>query len=133
MDLFLWVAPELFLKRLIVGGMPGVFEFARNFRNEGMDAMHLQEFTMVEWYAAYWDYKKNIQFTWDLIQNLIQKCRGTLQIEYQGTKLDFSSYEMMDYTAKMNELFGCNILDFDDVDKLINTIKKVVEFFKEFK
>lgn len=117
-DFQLRISPELFLKQAIGAGFDRVYEVAKDFRNEGMDAMHLQEFTMVEWYAAYWDYKKNIQFTWDLIQNLIQKCRGTLQIEYQGTKLDFSSYEMMDYTAKMNELFGCNILDFDDVDKL---------------
>ena len=80
--------------------------------------MHLQEFTMIEWYAAYWDYKKNIEFTWKMVQELIQKARGTLQIEYQGTKLDFSSYELVDYTAKMNEFFGCNILDFDDVDAL---------------
>ena len=117
-DFQLRISPELFLKQAIGAGFDRVYEVAKDFRNEGMDAMHLQEFTMVEWYAAYWDYKKNMQFTWDLIQNLIQKCRGTLQIEYQGTPLDFSSYETMDYTAKMNELFGCNILDFDDVDKL---------------
>ena len=53
-----------------------------------------------------------------MVQELIQKARGTLQIEYQGTQLDFSKYDMIDYTAKMNELFGCNILDFDDVDVL---------------
>jgi lysyl-tRNA synthetase class 2 len=87
-----------------------------------MDAMHLQEFTMIEWYAAYWDYKRNIDFTWNMVQELIQKARGTLQIEYQGTVLDFSKYEMIDYTAKMNELFGCDILAFDDVDKLRNQL-----------
>jgi lysyl-tRNA synthetase class 2 len=117
-DFQLRISPELFLKQAIGAGFDRVYEVAKDFRNEGIDAMHLQEFTMVEWYAAYWDYKKNIQFTWDLIQDLIMKCRGTLQIEYQGTPLDFSEYEMMDYTAKMNEFFGCNILDFDDVDVL---------------
>ena len=53
-----------------------------------------------------------------MVQELIMRARGTLQIEFQGTKLDFSKYDMMDYTAKMNELFGCNILDFEDVDVL---------------
>ena len=117
-DFQLRISPELFLKQAIGAGFDRVYEVAKDFRNEGMDAMHLQEFSMVEWYAAYWDYNDNIKFTWDLIQELLMKCRGTLQIEYQGTKLDFSSYEMIDYTAKMNEFFGCNILDFDDVDAL---------------
>lgn len=117
-DFQLRISPELFLKLANCAGFDRVYEVAKDFRNEGMDAMHLQEFTMVEWYAAYWDWKRNLKFTWELIQNLIQRCRGTLQISYQGTELDFSKYEMMDYTAKMNELFGCNILDFDDVDAL---------------
>ncbi len=117
-DFQLRISPELFLKQAIGAGFDRVYEVAKDFRNEGMDAMHLQEFTMIEWYAAYWDYKKNIQFTWEMVQELIMKARGTLQIEYQGTKLDFTKYEMIDYTAKMNELFGCNILDFDDVDVL---------------
>jgi len=117
-DFQLRISPELFLKQAIGAGFDKVYEVAKDFRNEGMDAMHLQEFTMVEWYAAYWDFKKNMQFTWDLVQHLIQKMRGTLQIEYQGTALDFSSYDLIDYTAKMNELFGCDILEFDDVDKL---------------
>ena len=117
-DFQLRISPELFLKMAIGAGFDRVFEVAKDFRNEGMDPMHLQEFTMVEWYAAYWDYKRNMEFTWNLIQHLIQSMRGTLQISYQGTELDFSNYELMDYTAKMNELFGCNILDFDDVDAL---------------
>jgi lysyl-tRNA synthetase class 2 len=117
-DFQLRISPELFLKQAIGAGFDRVYEVAKDFRNEGMDAMHLQEFSMVEWYAAYWDFNDNIKFTWDLIQELLMKCRGTLQIEYQGTKLDFSSYEMIDYTAKMNEFFGCDILDFDDVDAL---------------
>ena len=117
-DFQLRISPELFLKQAIGAGFDRVYEVAKDFRNEGMDAMHLQEFTMIEWYAAYWDYKRNIDFTWQMVQELIQKARGTLQIEYQGTMLDFSKYEMIDYTAKMNELFGCDILEFDDVDKL---------------
>ena len=117
-DFQLRISPELFLKQAIGAGFDRVYEVAKDFRNEGMDAMHLQELTMIEWYAAYWDYKRNIDFTWQMVQELIKKARGTLQIEYQGTMLDFSKYEMIDYTAKMNELFGCDILEFDDVNVL---------------
>lgn len=117
-DFYLRISPELFLKQAIGAGFDKVYEVAKDFRNEGMDAMHLQEFTMVEWYAAYWDFKDNMKFTWELVQHLIKTMRGSLQIERQGVKLDFSSYELIDYTAKMNELFSCDILEFDDVDKL---------------
>lgn len=113
-DFYLRIAPELFLKECIAAGFDRVFELGKNFRNEGMDAMHLQEFTMLEWYAAYWDYKDNIKFSWELIQKILMELRGTLQIEYQGVKLDFSKYEEIDYVARMNELLGVDILTFDD-------------------
>ncbi len=121
-DFQLRISPELFLKEAIGAGFDRVFEVAKDFRNEGMDAMHLQEFTMVEWYAAYWDFNNNIEFTWALIQHLIKQLRGTLNIEYQGTKLDFNNYAKLDYIEKMNEIFGCNILDFEDVESLQNRL-----------
>ena len=117
-DFYLRIAPELFLKQTIAAGFDRVFELGKNFRNEGMDAMHLQEFTMLEWYAAYWDFHRNIDFSWKMIQKIIMDLRGTLQIEYQGAKLDFSSYEKIDYTARMNELLGVDILEFKDADAL---------------
>ena len=117
-DFYLRIAPELFLKQAIAAGFDRVFELGKNFRNEGMDAMHLQEFTMLEWYAAYWDYNDNIDFAWKLIQKIIMDLRGTLQIEYQGVKLDFSRFEKLDYTARMNELFGVDILEFEDTEAL---------------
>ena len=117
-DFYLRIAPELFLKQTIAAGFDRVFELGKNFRNEGMDAMHLQEFTMLEWYAAYWDFNKNIDFSWEMIQKIIMDLRGTLQIEYQGTQLDFSKYEKIDYTARMNELLGVDILEFNDADTL---------------
>ena len=117
-DFYLRIAPELFLKQTIAAGFDRVYELGKNFRNEGMDAMHLQEFTMLEWYAAYWDFHKNIDFSWNMIQKIIMDLRGTLQIEYQGTKLDFSKYEKIDYTARMNELLGVDILEFDDANTL---------------
>ena len=117
-DFYLRIAPELFLKQTIAAGFDRVYELGKNFRNEGMDAMHLQEFTMLEWYAAYWNFRDNIKFSWEMIQKLLMELRGTLQIEYQGTKLDFSKYEEIDYTARMNELLGVDILEFSDTDAL---------------
>jgi lysyl-tRNA synthetase class 2 len=90
-----------------------------------MDAMHLQEFTMMEWYAAYWDYNDNIDFSWRMIQELFMAVRGTLQIEYQGVALDFSNYERVDYTARMNELLGTDVLEFTDVATLKKHIVKI--------
>ena len=106
------------MKQTIAAGFDRVYELGKNFRNEGMDAMHLQEFTMLEWYAAYWNYQDNIKFSWDMIQKIIMDLRGTLQIEYQGTKLDFTKYDEIDYTARMNELLGVDILEFRDTDAL---------------
>ena len=73
---------------------------------------------MLEWYAAYWDYKQNIEFSWKMLQSILMELRGTLQIEYQGTKLDFSKYEEINYTQRMNELLGVDILEFKDTDAL---------------
>lgn len=123
-DFYLRIAPELFLKQTIAAGFDRVYELGKNFRNEGMDAMHLQEFTMLEWYAAYWDYHRNIDFSWKMIQQIIMDLRGTLQIEYQGQKLDFSKYETIDYTARMNELLGVDILEFRDTDALKRDLVK---------
>lgn len=90
MDLFLRVAPELYLKRLIVGGLPGVFEIGRNFRNEGMDTTHNPEFTMMEVYIPYMDYNDMMDLYEELIRNACLKVNGTLQIEYDGKKFDLA-------------------------------------------
>lgn len=90
MDLFLRVAPELYLKRLIVGGMPGVFEFARNFRNEGMDTTHNPEFTGMEVYIPYMDYNDMMDLFEEMIREACLAVNGTLQIEYDGKQFDLS-------------------------------------------
>ena len=90
MELFLRVAPELFLKRLIVGGMPGVFEFARNFRNEGMDTTHNPEFTGLELYIPYMDYNDMADLFEEIVRKACQDVNGTLEIEYDGKKFDLS-------------------------------------------
>ncbi|MGC8649355.1 MAG: lysine--tRNA ligase [Hydrogenobaculum sp.] len=82
-ELYLRIAPELYLKKLIVGGIPRVYEIGKNFRNEGVDTTHNPEFTMVEFYAAYWDYKKLIKFTEDLFDYLTN-ITGITGIETQN-------------------------------------------------
>lgn len=89
-DVFLRIAPELYLKRLVVGGFEKVFEFARCFRNEGVDATHNPEFTNLEFYWAYTDYEKLMEFTEELMRNLVKEVFGRTDIEIAGEKVDFS-------------------------------------------
>lgn len=90
MDMFLRVAPELYLKRLIVGGFERVFEINRNFRNEGVSPRHNPEFTMMEFYAAYTDYRWLMDFTEQLIRYVATAACGTTQLSYQDQPLDLS-------------------------------------------
>ena len=90
MQMFLRIAPELYLKRLIVGGFERVFEINRNFRNEGVSPRHNPEFTMMEFYAAYWDYHDLMDFTEQVIQHATIQSRGTACLTYQGRELDLS-------------------------------------------
>jgi len=90
MDLYLRIAPELYLKRLIVAGLERVFEINRNFRNEGISTQHNPEFTMIEFYEAYATYEDLMDLTEDMVCGLVEKLHGTLKIEYQGAELDFS-------------------------------------------
>jgi lysyl-tRNA synthetase class 2 len=89
MDLYLRVAPELYLKRLVVGGFDRVYEINRNFRNEGISTMHNPEFTMLEFYMAYADYQDMMDFTEEFLKTVVQKAAGGTTITYQGTELDF--------------------------------------------
>lgn len=89
-DLYLRIAPELYLKRLIVGGFPRVFEINRNFRNEGISTIHNPEFTMLEFYVSYADYQDLIRLTEELISSLAQQVLGKSVIEYQGRTIDLS-------------------------------------------
>jgi lysyl-tRNA synthetase class 2 len=89
MDLFLRIAPELYLKRLIVGGFERVFEINRNFRNEGLSTRHNPEFTMVEFYQAYADYNDLMDLTEEMLRTVTQDVLGTSQVHYQGLDIDF--------------------------------------------
>ncbi|MHB1117126.1 lysine--tRNA ligase [Sideroxydans sp.] len=88
MEMYLRIAPELYLKRLVVGGFEKVFEINRNFRNEGLSTRHNPEFTMIEFYEAYRDYKYLMGFTERLFAEVAQKVLGTTVISYQGKELD---------------------------------------------
>ncbi len=90
MDLFLRIAPELYLKRLVVGGFERVFEINRNFRNEGLSTRHNPEFTMVEFYQAYADYNDLMDLTEAMLRQVTEQVLGTTQVHYQGLDLDFS-------------------------------------------
>lgn len=81
LDVYLRIAPEIFLKEAIIGGFEKIFEIGRVFRNEGMDSSHLQEFTMLEHYCAYWNFEDNMEFTEKLLTTITQKMLGTLKIK----------------------------------------------------
>ena len=90
-DLYLRIAPELYLKRLIVGGMERVYEINRSFRNEGISTRHNPEFTMLELYQAYSDYEDLMELTTELIAKIAKEILGSLKIEYQGAKIDLKA------------------------------------------
>ena len=89
-EMYLRIAPELYLKRLLVGGFERVFEINRNFRNEGISVRHNPEFTMMEFYAAYWNYQDLMNFTESLIRDAAQKAVGSLLLSYGGHAVDLS-------------------------------------------
>jgi len=89
-DLYLRIAPELYLKRLVVGGLDRVYEINRNFRNEGVSTQHNPEFTMLEFYQAYTDYKGLMDLSVELLRQTAEDANGTAVAEYQGNTLDFS-------------------------------------------
>jgi lysyl-tRNA synthetase class 2 len=92
-DLYLRIAPELYLKRLVVGGLERVYEINRNFRNEGLSAHHNPEFTMLEFYQAYTDYRGLMDFSAELLAEAALDAAGSTEVEYQGHKLDFGHIE----------------------------------------
>lgn len=90
MKLYMKISPELYLKRLIVGGFEKVFEIGKNFRNEGIDRTHNPEFTMMEWYEAYTDYNDQMTKFEELVSHLALVITGSQKVEFQGTTLDFT-------------------------------------------
>jgi lysyl-tRNA synthetase class 2 len=91
-DLYLRIAPELYLKRLVVGGLERVYEINRNFRNEGISTRHNPEFTMLEFYQAYTDYRGLMELSEDLLRQAAIDATGSAVVEFQGEKIDFSKF-----------------------------------------
>jgi lysyl-tRNA synthetase class 2 len=130
-EMFLRIAPELYLKRLIVGGFERVFEINRNFRNEGISVRHNPEFTMMEFYAAYWNYQDLMHFTEELVRDAAMKAAGTLLLTYGGKAVDlsqpFERLTIREAILKHTEA-GDNV---DNISWLINALQKLG--FKEEK
>ena len=134
-QMFLRIAPELYLKRLIVGGFDRVFEINRSFRNEGISVRHNPEFTMMEFYAAYWDYQDLMTFTEALIRDAARKAVGSLHLTYGGKPVDLSRpFErltireaIIKHTEAGQPLDGTSktVLKVDNAAWLINALRKL--------
>jgi lysyl-tRNA synthetase class 2 len=94
-DLYLRIAPELYLKRLVVGGLERVYEINRNFRNEGISTRHNPEFTMLEFYQAYSDYKGMMDLTEEMLKQVAIDATGSTAVEFQGAQIDFGSFRRL--------------------------------------
>ena len=121
MDLFLRVAPELYLKKLLVGGFDKVYEINKSFRNEGISTRHNPEFTMIEVYTAYHDVNDVMDLTERLIKETAQQVLGTLQVPYGEKTLDLSHWERVSFAGLMKESF--DIGPEDDTEVWIEKLK----------
>ena len=126
-DLYLRIAPELYLKRLIVGGMEKVYEIGRLFRNEGMDVKHNPEFTTIELYEAYTDYNGMMELTETLINKACLAVNGTDQIEYQGEKISLAlPFKRVSMTEAVKEYTGIDFSEFiGDTEKAKEVAKEL--------
>ena len=133
MDLYLRVAPELYLKRLVIGGLERVFEINRNFRNEGLSTKHNPEFTMLEYYTAYADYKDQMDFMQTLLNTLAKRVLGKSVIETEGNKYDLSKpFERMTLIESIVKYLGVDKGKLEDRKELEKIAKKLnVEKIKD--
>jgi lysyl-tRNA synthetase class 2 len=120
-DLYLRIAPELYLKRLVVGGLERVYELSRNFRNEGISTKHNPEFTMLEVYQAYADYNDMMRLTEKLISYIANKLFGSLKMTYQDKEIDLSTpFERITVYEAISKYTGVEVKELDDVRKIID-------------
>jgi len=122
MDVFLRIAPELYLKRLLVGGLERVYEMNRNFRNEGVSTRHNPEFTMLEVYQAYGDFEDMMKLTEDLISGLAKEITGSYKVQYQGKEIDFTPpWRRTSFADTVKERFDIN--PEDDAVTMLDKVK----------
>lgn len=125
MDVYLRIAPETYLKRAIVGGFTKVFEFARCFRNEGIDASHLQDFTMLEGYCAYYNYADNMKFLQEMLSTVIKKIWGTSKIVVNDKEIDFSGdWRVVTFRDLVLEDCGIDIDKYKTAEELLSEIRR---------
>jgi lysyl-tRNA synthetase class 2 len=132
MELYLRIAPELYLKRLVIGGMERVFEINRSFRNEGISTRHNPEFTMLEFYEAYRDYAYLMDLTETMLREVALKVSGTTKIAYQGREIDLAQpFERLTITQAIRK-FHSNITDAQLADRafLISKLKSLGVAYK---
>jgi lysyl-tRNA synthetase class 2 len=123
--LYLRIANELYLKRLIVGGFDGVYEFAKSFRNEGMDRTHNPEFTMVELYVAYKDYFWMMETTENLLEKIASDLNGTSKVKLGDTTINFKApYKRISILDSIKEHTGIDVSNFDE-KKMFETAKNL--------
>ena len=123
-DVYLRIAPETYLKRAIAGGYNRVYEFARCFRNEGIDPSHLPDFTMLEYYAAYWNYEDNMAFTENLIKHAVKTTIDGLQFTYQGTAIDLDGpWERKSFRELIRQDCGIDLVQSNEKDQLVAAIE----------
>ena len=114
MDMYLRIETELYLKRLIVGGMHRVYEVGRIFRNEGMDTKHNPEFTTIELYQAFTDYQGMMDLVEEMNKMLAEKICGSLKITYQGKEIDMGNWERLTMVEAVKKYSGCDYYDWTD-------------------
>jgi lysyl-tRNA synthetase class 2 len=125
MELYLRIAPETYLKRCVAGGVEKVYEFARSFRNEGLDPSHLQDFTLLEYYVAYWNYEDNMRFTEELVKHVLREVNGSLLLTYGGKTIDFGkTWERVPIRDIIKKDTGIDYADFERDTGLRKEIKK---------
>ena len=124
-DVYLRISPELTLKKLIIGGFNNIYEVARDFRNEGMDANHLQDFTMVEGYSAYWNYEDNMKFMKEMITYILGKLYdGNLNIQIGEKVIDFGGeWTIVSFRELILKDCGIDIDKFETAESLLAEIK----------
>ena len=124
-DVYLRIAPETYMKRSVVAGIPKVYEIARCFRNEGMDASHLQDFTMIECYQAYYNYRDNMIFIREMLQTIIMKLFGTLNVQIGDKVVDMSGvWPTVTFRELIIKYANIDIKDYDTKEKLLEKIKE---------
>jgi len=134
-DMYLRIATELYLKRLIVAGFEKVYDMGKNFRNEGMDVRHNPEFTMIELYEAFADYNDMMEITENMIAYVCEKIHGTTKVNYQGTEIDFTPpWRRITMVDAVKEYSGVDFTQITTNDEAREIAKeKHLEFKKELK